>query len=656
MTGTGGAGAEGSSIGHTATGYSGHGAESVSAEVLKRYAPPPVPSELSRRVQAMMDLRPPGHGLVTGDGKRMFFSWAVTGTTQVWRLDAPQRFPVQMTGGEDSTHAAAVSPDGSFIVVSRDRKGEENPGLYIQSASGGPLTLIQDKPGIQTHPEFVTDDSRYIYFRSNDVKPDSYAIYRFDRTKQQRETILDRPGLWAISDHRPDGRLLLQKSIGSRQSEIYEYQPASGALTPLFGQGEKEWYHARYGAAKGEVLVLTPKFSEFQRLYRWSGKEFTPITPEINYDVSTFHIDRQRQRILYNVNQEGYSRVHALNARTYQEIKLPDFPSADGVMSTATTSNGRFTTFSVLTSSAPSTSYVYDWKTQSLVQWQISSTPEVDTGRFAMPKLERFPARDGTSIPMWVRRPKSCAEPCPVIVHFHGGPEAQALPGFSTRAQLFVDEGFVYVEPNVRGSAGYGKTWFHADDGPKRLKVITDIEDCASFIRANWTKDGKAPRIGVFGGSYGGYATQIAMTMFAGAYDAGVSVVGISNLLTFLQNTAPYRRTMRSTEYGDPEKDREALIQLSPMTYLDRVKGPILLIQGASDPRVPVGEAVQFHEALQARHLPSELIIFANEGHGMKRRDNTALELGHALRFFRDHLQGSGKPLAAGPGANEKGN
>jgi len=643
-------------MGRTATGYSGHGAESVSPEVLKRYAPPPVPPELSRRVQAMMDLRPPGHGFVTGDGKKMFFSWAVTGTTQVWRLDAPQRFPVQMTGGEDATHAVAVSPDGSFIVVSRDRKGEENPGLYTQSASGGPLTLIQDKPGIQTHLEFVSEDSRYLYFRSNDVKPDSYALYRFDRTKRERETILDRPGLWGISDHRPDGRLLLLKSIGSRQSELYEYQPATGALTPLFGQGEKESYHARYGAAKGEVLVLTPKFSEFQRLYRWSGKEFTPITPQINYDVSTFHIDRQRQRIIYNVNEEGYSRAHALNAHTYQEIKLPDFPSADGVVSTATTDNGRFTTFSVLTSSAPSTSYVYDWKTQSLVQWQISSTPEVDTNRFAVPKLERFPARDGTPIPMWVRRPKSCAEPCPVVVYFHGGPEAQALPGFSTRAQLFVDEGFIFVEPNVRGSAGYGRTWFHADDGPKRLKVITDIEDCAKFIRTNWTKDGKAPRIGVFGGSYGGYATQIAMTMFAGAYDAGVSVVGISNLLTFLQNTAAYRRTLRSTEYGDPEKDREALIQLSPMTYLDRVKGPILLIQGASDPRVPVGEAVQFHEAMQARHLPSELIIFADEGHGMKRRDNTALELGHALRFFRDHLQGNGKPLAAGPQVNEKGN
>src|SRR5262249_19142396 len=270
---------------------------------------------------------------------------------------------------------------------------------YTQSASGGPLTLIQDKPGSQAQLEFISDDSRYLYFRSNDVKPDSYVIYRYDRNKQQRETIFDRPGLWGIVDHRPDGRLLFHRSIGSRRAEIYEYQPATDALTPLFGQGEKEWYHARYGAAKGEILVLTSKFSEFQKLYRWSGKEFVPVTPEIQHDVSNFHIDRQRQRIIYNVNEDGYSRVHALDARSYQELKLPNFPSGDSVISTGTTPNGRFTTFSVLTSSAPSNSYIYDWKTQSVVQWQISSTPEIDTTRFATPKLDRYPARDGTSIP-----------------------------------------------------------------------------------------------------------------------------------------------------------------------------------------------------------------------------------------------------------------
>ena len=218
--------------------------------------------------------------------------------------------------------------------------------------------------------------------------------------------------------------------------------------------------------------------------------------------------------------------------------------------------------------------------------------------------------------------------------------EGQAVPGFSTRAQLFVDAGFVYVEPNVRGSEGYGKAWLHADDGAKRLAVITDIEDAAKHVRAAFAVGGKAPKVGVYGGSYGGYSAMMAMTRFAGAYDAGASVVGIANLVTFLRNTAPYRRPLRISEYGDPDKDAEALVALSPVTYVDRVKAPMILVQGASDPRVPVGEAVQIHEALKGKGIDAPLIVFADEGHGAQKRGNIVLQTGHVLRFFETHLLG----------------
>jgi dipeptidyl aminopeptidase/acylaminoacyl peptidase len=292
-------------------------------------------------------------------------------------------------------------------------------------------------------------------------------------------------------------------------------------------------------------------------------------------------------------------------------------------------------------STAPRQSFVYDWQTRKLSQWLIPASPEVDLARFVPVTLEYYTARDGTKIPMFVRRPKQCPEngTCPIVVNFHGGPEGQSLPGFSPRAQLYVDEGFVFVEPNVRGSDGYGKTWLAADDGPKRLSVITDIEDCALFIRKHWgKKDGKL-KIGIMGGSYGGYSTLVGMTMFAGSYDVGVSNVGMSNLVTFLNNTAPYRRILRISEYGDPQKDKEALEKLSPVTYLDKIKGPLMVIQGANDPRVPVGEALQMFELLQKKKIPSEMIIFADEGHGSQKRDNRALELGHGLRFFKEYLK-----------------
>jgi dipeptidyl aminopeptidase/acylaminoacyl peptidase len=270
----------------------------------------------------------------------------------------------------------------------------------------------------------------------------------------------------------------------------------------------------------------------------------------------------------------------------------------------------------------------------------------VDLSSFVPARRMSYPARDGTSIPMFVRFPKGCApeenpnaDPCPVIVHFHGGPESQSRPGFSPYHQMFVDAGYIVVDPNVRGSDGYGKAWLNADDGPKRLDVITDIDDAGRFIRAKWARNGKAPRIGVMGGSYGGYATLIAMTMFAGTYDAGASNVGMSNLESFLRNTAAYRRSLRTSEYGDPDRDAEALRKLSPVTYLERVNAPLLVMQGVNDPRVPVGEAIQIHDLLEKRGVASPLILFADEGHGTGRRSNTTLELGHLIKFFDEHLK-----------------
>jgi dipeptidyl aminopeptidase/acylaminoacyl peptidase len=623
----------------TTTGYSGHGAGSVSPALLAKYAAPPLPGDLSRSIQAMLDVRAPGPGVVSPDGKRLFFGWRVTGTPQVWRLDGPRTFPVQLTGGEDSTGVAGLAPDGSFLVISRDRGGEEYPGLYLQSPEGGPLQVIQHLPRVQTFLELITDDSRAVYFRSNDVKPDSFAIYRYDRKSGNKERVFSEPGLWSVADHRPDGRLLLNKDLGSSVNEIYEWNPATKKLAPIIGQGEREEFTARYASASDEVLVLTPKLGDFRRLYRWQAGKLTPVTPELKHDVSDFAIDRPRTRILFSVNEDGYTRTRGLDARTYKPLALPALPEADHVFAGAFSANGRYVVLGVDTGKAPLASYVLDWRTGKLTQWQLPSAPEVDLTRFVRAKLEHYPARDGTRIPMFVRRPEKCATTnCPVVVTFHGGPEGQATPGFSVGDQLYLDAGFILVEPNVRGSDGYGKAWYHADDGPKRLNIITDIEDCARFIRKEWTKNG-TPRLAIVGGSYGGYSTLVGMTMFAGAYDVGVSVVGPSNLVSFLANTAPYRRALRVNEYGDPEKDREALLKLSPITYIDKVKGPLLLIQGANDPRVPAGETIQMHNALQARGLKSPLIIFPDEGHGSSKRSNIVLQIGHTLMFLRDHLK-----------------
>lgn len=628
------------------SGYQGLGRESVDEKVLAEFAAPALPPELSRKIQSYLDIRSPGLGMLSADKKSLFFSWRVTGTSQVWKINGPKSFPVQMTGGEDSTSLVGMSADGKWLVLSRDRNGEENPGLYLQSTNGGPLSVIQHKAKVQTFFEFMTADSKTIFYRANDVKADSYTIYRYDIASKKAEEVFSRDGYWVIADHKDtgNGRILLAKVITNTAAEFYDYDLKAKELNPIIGQGEKEDYNVAYGPKENEYFVLTPKMGEFRRLYTWNLKKLTPVSPEMKWDVESFEVDDARSHLIYSINEGGYTRIRALNAKTLQAIAMPKFPTSDHVYAGKFTKDGSHVMLGIENAKGPRTSYSYNFATGGLTQWVLPSQPEVNTDSFVRASLETYTAKDGTKIPMFVRRPAQCAakdlaKPCPVVVHFHGGPEAQTKAGFSVFAQMFADEGIIFAEPNVRGSDGYGKTWIHSDNGPKRLDVIGDIQDAATYIKKNWAVNGVEPKVGVMGWSYGGYATLMAMTMFAGSYDAGVALVGMSNLHTFLLNTAPYRRQLRIPEYGDPEKDKEALMQLSAVTYLDRVKSPLMVIQGATDPRVPVGEALQMHKALKNKGIASPLIIFADEGHGTDKRSNKVLELGHAIQFLKTNLR-----------------
>lgn len=625
----------------SSSGYTGHGVETIAPDVLDKYRPRPIPPDVARRIQSLMDVRAPGLGRVSPDGKAMYFSWSITGIGQIWKIDGPRRFPQQVTGGEDNTWLAAIVPDGSTLVVQRDRKGEENPGLYLQSPQGGPLVEIQHLKGVQTHFEAASHDSKYVYFTSNDRKPDSYVVYRWDLANKRKEIAFDgQEGLWHVSDVADDGRLLLRKDTGSLTAEYFEWDPSAKKLAPLLGQNEKEEYEAVYGARPGELIVQTNKLGDFRRLYDWQSGKLVPIGDEVSWDVADFSIDRKRTRILYTLNENGFTRLRAIDARTFKPINLPDFGEADHVFFGPTTPDARLTAIGIDDGRHPMKALVLDWTTRALQPWHSPSTPEVDTTKFARAQLDTYPARDGTKIPVLVRRPDRCAsDPCPVVVALHGGPEAQAKPGFSVGAQMFVDAGFVYVEPNVRGSDGYGKKWSHADDGPKRLDIIGDIEDASRWAREKFASGGKVPKVGAYGGSYGGYSVLMAMTMFAGAYDAGVDIVGISDLRTFLRNTAPYRRVLRVSEYGDPDKDAGVLAKLSPMTYVDRASAPLLIEQGASDPRVPAGEAIQVHDALARKGVTCDLRIFPDEGHGAQKRENRVTMIGDAIAFFEKYLR-----------------
>lgn len=638
--------------------YSGHGAESVSSELLKKYAPPALEPQMANQIRKILDISAPGMGLLSPDNKKLYFTWRVTGQSQVWMIDGPRQFPRQLTSGNDSVSISEMAKNGEYLILSKDLNGQENPGIFRLNLKTNQIDELYRKAKVQSNASFLTDDSKYLYFTANDKKPENYNIYKMNLADKTIETIYEGDGVWVIADQKNNGEnLLLVKYRGGMINEFYDFEPKSQKMTPIIGQGENNEYAVSYAAQKGQYLVLAVK-DNFKKIFRLDPTKrennMTLITPkELNWDVESMSIDERRQRLTYSVNRGGYTELFALNAKTYKPIELPKFKlarnmKADHVFAGSTSMDGSTTMLGIISAQSPRVSYSYNWTTKKLTEWVMPSAPEVDLTTFSIAELSEYTTRDGAKIPMFVRYPKGCKESktCPVVVHFHGGPEGQSVAGFNVYAQAIVNAGFVFVDPNVRGSDGYGKEWIDMDNGPKRENVITDIEDAALWIKANWkTPQGTAPKIGVMGWSYGGYSTLMAMTRFAGAYDAGVALVGMSNLVTFLMNTAPYRRILRISEYGDPVKDLEALKKLSPITYVDQVKSPLMIIQGANDPRVPAGEAIQIHEKLQKKKINSELIIFADEGHGSSKKENQVLEIGHFVQFFSKHLKDEPKAL-----------
>ena len=622
--------------------YKGLGSESISPENLKKYAPPVLNPIMTNKLKKMFDVTSPGMGMLSPDKKTLFFSWRVTGQSHLWKIDGPQKFPQQLTSGSDAVSLNAVAPNGKFLIISKDTNGQENPGLFKLDLKTGFIQELYRQQKVQVSFSFITDDSKWMYYTANDKKADSYSTYKMNLETLKIETVFDGDGNWYVADYWNQGeRLLMVKYNGARQNEYYDFEVKTQKLTPVIGQGEKNEYEVSYGTRTDEFIVLTAK-DNFKRLYLYKNKQLTlKSDPQLKFDISGFSVDQPRKKLTYTVNREGYSELHALSLPSFKKVNIPQFKNADHVFLGSTTRDGQVSMLGVVSAQSPRLSYSYDWNTKKMTQWVLPSAPEVDLKKLAVSKLMKYTTRDGVEIPMFVRFPEKCQEKsgCPVVVHFHGGPEGQSQPGFSPMAQAFVDEGFIFAEPNVRGSDGYGKEWLDADNGAKREKVITDIEDASIWIRKNWSDaNGVAPKVGVMGWSYGGYSTLMAMTYFAGSYDAGVALVGMSNLVTFMQNTAPYRRILRMSEYGNPETDKDFMLRLSPVTYVDKVKNPLMIIQGVNDPRVPAGEALQMHETLQKKKIASELILFADEGHGSSKKENQVLEIGHMIEFFKKQL------------------
>jgi dipeptidyl aminopeptidase/acylaminoacyl peptidase len=357
------------------------------------------------------------------------------------------------------------------------------------------------------------------------------------------------------------------------------------------------------------------------------------------WDVEQLAFSRNGVTMAYTLNLHGFSRIVVTDVATGKLQPPPRLP--EGVLlDLAVSPKGDRLAFTYTNSRTPADVYISDVATGEVKRLTTSDLAGVPPDTFVEPKWILYPSADEKAIPAFVYLPPEARDDrkAPGLVVLHGGPESQERPVFRPLYQYFVRRGYALILPNVRGSSGYGKTYLHLDDTTKRLDSVRDVADLVAFLQKQYPQI-DAKRLGAWGGSYGGWLALACLTEYPNLFAAGASVVGITNFETFLEQTGPWRRTHREAEYGRLDTDREWLRRISPIHRADRVQAPLLLIHGKNDPRVPLGEAEQIAKALRDRNQPVELLVYEDEGHGLRKLKNRLDAYPKLAAFFDRYLR-----------------
>ncbi len=567
-------------------------------------------------------------------------------TNQLHWVKTPGGARTQLTFFADAAGGGRFHPKGGdYVVFSKDVGGGEWFQLYRYDVASGNVTLLTDGKSRNLRGPWSSggDWIAYTSTRRTGKDADLWVMKPAD-PKTDRMVAQLSGGGWQPVDWSPDDKkILLLEEISVNESYLWLVDVGSGEKTLLTPKGGKE--KIAYGNGKlskdGKgVYVTTDRESEFQRLayVELATLKHNYLTSQIAWDVEEFDPSADGKAIAFVTNENGTSMLRLLDTATGKERPAPKLPT--GVIENVRWhKNGRELGFVLTSARSPADCYSLDTATGTVERWTFSET-EVHTDAFPEAELAQWKSFDGKMISGFLYRPPArFTGKRPVILNIHGGPEGQARPVFLGRNNYFLNElGVAVIYPNVRGSTGYGKTFVRLDNGDKREDSYKDIAALLEWIATQPDLD--ASRVMVTGGSYGGHMTLAISTFYSGRIRCSVDVVGMSNLVTFLEHTEGYRRDLRRVEYGDERdpKMREFLEKIAPMNNIEKIRKPMLVVAGKNDPRVPVTESQQIMAALKKNGTPAWYLEAKDEGHGFRKKKNQDFQFYATVEFVEEHL------------------
>lgn len=604
---------------------------------------PNVPLALAEDVRPYLEARGAGFAGWDPNTRAVLISTRFANVNQLHRVETPMGARTQISFEAEPVRGSFAPIKGDVIVVSKDRGGDEY--FQLHTLKDGRLTLLTDGQS-RNQINAWSADGELIGFsstRRNGVDSDLYVMNPRDpsSTRMVHES---KGGGWALTAFAPDKKTAYVVDYNSVQDvDVYRLDLATGAMTPIGDPAAEISYSGLKVAPDGTLWVTSDAGSDFKQLGRLDPAtgSFTPVSREA-WDVNGFDISADGKTIVYEVNEAGSDRMRILDVTSGKVTKVDVLPAGQiGGLEIAPWGEIGFSF-----SSAKSAADVWslDPKTMKLTRWTRSETGGLDTEVNVEPRIVTTKSFDGLEVTglLYLPDPAKFPGKRPLIVSVHGGPEGQSTAGFIGRNNYYLNElGIGVFYPNVRGSTGFGKTFVSLDNGPfKREDSVRDMEALVDAVRADPAVD--ADKVGLTGGSYGGYMCYAAAVQLKAKIAATQCTVAISNFVSFLENTNPYRQDLRRVEYGD-ERDpvqRAKLTEISPLTRVAEIEKPMFVITGANDPRVPKSEADQMVAAIRANGGEAWHLVAADEGHGFAKKANSDYAFLSQLVFWKKHLLG----------------
>lgn len=585
------------------------------------------------------------------DGKAIAFISDMSGVPQIWTVPVVGGWPRQVTALDDPVGYEETSPTSDWIALSVSPGGGMNSQVYLVRPDGTGLRRYTAGGKDNNWLARWTHDGSAVALSSNIRDGAAMDSYLLQIPDGKLKLVAQGPGTNYPQDVSRDGRYALVSRTPSRSSnDVYMVEIATGKavnLTPHQGPGE----FAGVFSPDGKTVYLASNKDRdlvaFAKVKLGPNGDPGPIQLVAGRDdaeLADFELNEQGTMAALFWNVAGKTELSFLDLATEKITPGPALP-AELAGNPKFSPDGKLLALELNGAAAPSDLWIMDVATGHMRQLTFSPHPGINLDELVHPTLAHYTAHDGLPLTGWLYLPDNWKGPGPVVLSFHGGPEGQELPSFHANYQALLSQGIAVFAPNVRGSSGFGKRFVNLDNGELRVNAVKDIKASVDYLVSN--KIGDPQRLGIMGGSYGGYMVMAGLTEYPDMFKAGADLFGVVNFETFFANTEPWMAAISTVEYGDPKTQADMLRRLSPIHKVDRVKAATIVLHGANDTNVPVVEAEQVVNSLKQRGVPVKYVLFPDEGHGWRKTNNRIRSTVEVTRWFVQYLSQTGSAAAA---------